>query len=194
MRLSACLVPVLACAALALGGCHSFNQAIGLEKEIPDEFTVVSHAPLAIPPDYALRPPRPGAAPTQELSPTEQAKQTIFRAGDQQAQLPGADKRSAGENELLQQAGAAQAAPDIRETIAREATADKGGIDNSFVDKLLFWRGPEPGSPNQVIDPTREAQRLRGAQAAANAAPMQSGLAGAPVIERVKPPSQVGTF
>jgi Protein of unknown function (DUF3035) len=193
MRISVRLFS-LACASLALGGCHAFNQAIGLEKEIPDEFTVVAHAPLAIPPDYALRPPQPGAAPTQDVSPTEQAKQTIFRAGDQQAQLPGADKRSAGENVLLQEAGAAQAAPDIRETIAREAKGDNGTVDNSFVDKLLFWRGPEPASPNQVIDPTREAQRLRGGQAAANAAPTPSGLAGAPVIERAKPPSLVSTF
>jgi hypothetical protein len=185
----------LTAAALALGGCQSFNQAIGLEKTIPDEFTVVSSAPLAIPPDYSLRPPRPGAAPTQEVSPTDQAKQTIFRAGNPDAQLPGADQRTAGENLLLEQAGAASASPDIRQTLAREAKSDEGPINESFVDKLLFWRGPsnQPGPANQVIDPTQEAQHLKGSQAAANA-PASSGLKGAPVIERSKPPTMVSTF
>jgi hypothetical protein len=182
--------------ALALAGCQSFNQAIGLEKNIPDEFQVVSSAPLAIPPDYSLRPPRPGAAPTQEVSPTDQAKQTIFRAGNQDAQLPGADQRTAGENLLLEQAGAASAAPDIRQTLAREAKADEGPVNESFVDKLLFWRGPatQPGPANQVIDPTQEAQHLKGSQAAANAPATSSGLKGAPVIERSKPPTTVSTF
>lgn len=193
MRVASLLVPVTL-AALALGGCQSFNQAIGLEKSIPDEFQVVSRAPLAIPPDYSLRPPRPGAAPSQEVSPTDQAKQTIFRAGDQQAALPGADKRSAGENLLLKQAGAADAAPDIRQTIAREERGDLGMADPSFIDKLLFWRGPKSPEDDKVIDPTREAQRLKGSQAAANAPQTPSGMSGAPVIERTKPPSLVGTF
>ena len=162
---------------------------------IPDSFTFVSSAPLAFPPAFSLRPPRPGAAPTQEVSPTDQAKQTIFRAGNQDAQLPGADQRTAGENLLLEQAGAAGAAPDKRPTLAREAITDEGPINESFVDKLLFWRGPtnQPGPANQVIDPTQEAQHLKGSQAAANA-PASSGLKGAPDIERSKPPTMVSTF
>ena len=193
MRVAYLLVTVTM-AALALGGCESFNQAIGLEKSIPDEFQVVSRAPLAIPPDYSLRPPRPGAAPSQEVSPTDQAKQTIFRAGDQQAALPGADQRSAGENLLLKQAGAADAAPDIRQTIAREEHGDLGMADPSFIDKLLFWRGPKSPEDDNVIDPRLEAQRLKGSQAAANAPQTPSGLSGAPVIERTKPPSLTATF
>jgi hypothetical protein len=196
MRFSAGFVPVLLVAALSLGGCESFNQAIGLEKTIPNEFDVVSRAPLAIPPDYALRPPRPGAAPTQEVSPTDQAKQTIFRAGGDDAALPGADKRSQGENLLLRDAGAADAAPHIRETITREAREGSDQMDVSFVNKLLFWRGPENqlGAADSVIDPALAAEQLKGGQAAANAAPTPEGLAGVPVIERAKPPSLVGTF
>lgn len=182
--------------ALTLGGCESFYKAIGMEKTIPDEFTVTEGAPLAIPPDYALRPPRPGAAPTQEVSPTDQAKQTIFRAGDQTADLPGADQRTAGENMLLKEAGAADAAPDIRQTLAREAQANAGPINDSFIDKLLFWRGPEkaPAPANQVIDPTLEAQHLKGSEAAASAPPTASGLAGAPIIERNGTPKLLTTF
>ncbi len=196
MRHCAGLVSFVAVAALALGGCDSLDRAFGIEKVVPDEFAVVSGAPLAIPPDYALRPPEPGAAPAHEVSPTEQAKQTIFRAGDDKASaLPGAEQRSEGENVLLQEAGAASAAPDIRQTLAREAQAGDKPLDQSFVDKLLFWRGPDkPLAIDQVIDPNQEAQRLKGSQAAANAPATRQGLTGAPVIERAKPPTMLGTF
>src|SRR5690348_9568138 len=175
---------LFAVASLPLAGCDSFNRALGLEKVVPDEFAVVSRAPLAVPPDYSLRPPKPGAAPTQEVTPTEQARQTIFRAGDQQAGLPpGAEKRSSGENELLRAAGAGSAPPNIRETIAREANAEP--VDQSFVDKLLFWRSAD-NSPGQVINPQTEADRLKGKS--------PSGMNGTPRIERTKMPSMTAVF
>ena len=51
---------VLFAATVVLGGCGGFRDAVGLNKRAPDEFAVVSKAPLVIPPDYGLRPPRPG--------------------------------------------------------------------------------------------------------------------------------------
>ena len=49
-----------AVAAIGLAGCQSTQKALGMSKVVPDEFRVVSKAPLAVPPDYALRPPAPG--------------------------------------------------------------------------------------------------------------------------------------
>lgn len=166
----------LVLAPLALSGCTDLKRALGMEKVVPDEFAVVRSAPLALPPDFSLRPPRPGAAPTQEVSPTEQARQTIFRASDQQAALPDSDKRSAGENQLLRQAGVAAVPSDIRDTVNREAT-QAAPVDESFADKLLFWRTPEKklGPTDTVIDPQQEAQRLKSPAAAA-----QAGTAGTP--------------
>lgn len=192
---SACLVLALAAAALPLGGCSSFDRAFGVEKVVPDEFAVVSRAPLAIPPDYTLRPPRPGAAPAMEVSSTDKVKAAIFRAaGDQQAALPDADKRSPGENELLRAAGAANAAPDIRDTIAKEARS--GEVDQGFVDKLLFWREPDYklGPTDAVIDPASEQRRLATIQPAAGGAAAPSVLTRAPVIERTKAPTMLATF
>jgi len=157
---------------LVLGGCTDLKRALGMEKVVPDEFAVVKAAPLALPPDFSLRPPRPGAAPTQEVSPTEQARQTVFRASDQQtAALPDADKLSAGENQLLRQAGAAAAPRDIRDTVNREAMETAPPIDESFADKLLFWRTPEKrvGVTDSVIDPQQESLRLKGSASAAQA-------------------------
>ena len=52
--------------AVALIGCQSIREAAGVTKSPPDEFAVVTKAPLVIPPDFNLKPPKPGAAPTNQ--------------------------------------------------------------------------------------------------------------------------------
>ncbi|MGH7034261.1 MAG: DUF3035 domain-containing protein [Stellaceae bacterium] len=162
------LIVLIALAALPLAGCDSFNRAIGKTRVIPDEFQVVSNAPLAIPPDYALRPPRVGNGPEQ-ISPTQVARESVFRMGGQQQQssLPAPVKeRSAGETDLLRDAGAATVPPDIRELVDSDP---KQGVpfERSLVDKLLFWQGPTTPPSAEVIDPGAEASRIRLAQSAA---------------------------
>ena len=51
---------LLACGSLALGGCGAFDNIAGGKKSSPDEFKIVSHSPLTMPPNAELRPPRPG--------------------------------------------------------------------------------------------------------------------------------------
>ena len=51
---------LVACSALALGGCGAFDNLGGGKKVSPDEFKIVSHSPLTMPPNAELRPPRPG--------------------------------------------------------------------------------------------------------------------------------------
>lgn len=180
-------VVVLVAAALPLAGCDSFNRAIGRTRVIPDEFQVVSNAPLAIPPDYALRPPRVGNGPEQ-ISPTQIARESVFRAGDQQqASLPVPSKgRSPGETDLLRDAGAASVPPDIRQLVD---TDPKEGVpfERSLVDKLLFWQGPTTPPSADVIDPSAEASRLRLAQSAAKTTgpvPAPTSDVGTPTFER----------
>jgi hypothetical protein len=152
----------LAVAAATLCGCDDFMRAIGKEKVVPDEFAVVSRAPLAVPPDFALRPPRIGAPRPQEVAPVDQARQTVFRAGDQAAANlpPAADQRSQGETALLQAAGVANAPKDIRQLVETDAT-DRNEMSDSFVDKLAFWRKDQKlGPTDSVIDPNAEELRL----------------------------------
>jgi len=193
------LAAVVTCAALSLAGCTDIKRGLGMEKVVPDEFAVTASAPLAIPPDYTLRPPRPGAAPSQEKTSVDQARQTVFRASDVQidALPPAATDRSEGEGELLKEAGASNTPKNIRELVNNEASVVP---DNSgFIDKLLFWRAAPPSLPpgNQVIDASSEAERLRVAaanQAASNnttadaggSTPSATADAKTPVIERTK--------
>ncbi|HWE76587.1 MAG TPA: DUF3035 domain-containing protein [Stellaceae bacterium] len=166
VRSSFLLVAALGVATLPLGGCDSFNRAIGKTRVIPDEFQVVSNAPLAIPPDYTLRPPRVGSGPEQ-ANPTDQARETVFRAGDTANGQPAADaptkRMSAGEQDLLKQAGATNAAPDIRRTVDADPT-EGVPFERGLVDKLLFWSGPTTPASNDTLNPGQESSRIRVAQ------------------------------
>lgn len=170
------LVPLcgLLAATVALSGCSGAGRVFGLERTPPDEFAVMSRAPLTLPPEYNLRPPRPGAPRPQEAAAPTRAGTTLF------GQAPGIGLPagvSAGEGALLAQAGATDADPEIRQVVDREAT-DLLRADRSFVDSLLFWREPE--APGDVIDPQAEARRLQ--SNAAVGAPVNEGEV--PVIER----------
>jgi len=141
---------------LALSGCGRVREAVGLTKQPPDEFNVVTRAPLAMPPSLdVLPPPQPGAARPQELQPAEQAQAALFGTV-----LPVEEAASGGEQALLADAQAGVAEPDIRETVDAEHMAlleDSQG----WVEYLQFWRDfPDPSAV--VIDPAKERARLQG--------------------------------
>jgi len=79
-------------ASLALGGCSAFENLGGGKKISPDEFKIVSHSPLTMPPNAELRPPRPGEPRPQEVSPADQAKEALSPAlaGRTQQRVTGA--------------------------------------------------------------------------------------------------------
>jgi Protein of unknown function (DUF3035) len=155
---------VAACAlalALALGGCEAARETFGFNKQAPDEFSVVTRAPLVIPPDFGLRPPQPGAPRPQEKPVVDQARETVMgkaAAGPQFAGTGANQTLSEGERALLSQADAANVDPSIRRTIDRESTL-LAEADVDFVDRLMFWQKTEP--PGIVVDPTKESQRIR---------------------------------
>lgn len=68
-------------AILALGsvaGCSSLSDAGGRRSNTPDEFKVVTKAPLTVPPEYSLRPPGVGQARPTELVEDNQPAPYVF--------------------------------------------------------------------------------------------------------------------
>lgn len=133
MHKSATLIAlVAACAATA--GCGSgFRQAIGVEKVAPDEFRVVTRAPLVLPPDYSLRPPRPGDPRPQELRPDGAARAAVF------GQDVGTDA-SAGERAIINRAGADAVDPAIRAQVDLEGAALVRKPEG-FADRVIAHQG-----------------------------------------------------
>lgn len=147
---------ILLCgAALALSGCggDDLSRAFGMTRDAPDEFTVTTRAPLSMPPDYQLRPPRPGSTRPQEMTSQQAAEEALAP----QIALQGTGGRdSAGQDALLAQSGPA-APRDIRAKLDEDGKLDRP--TESFTDQLMFWRPAY--KPGTVVDAKAESQRLR---------------------------------
>ena len=156
-----------AAACLALSGCSDARRALGYDKAPPDEFQVVSRAPLAMPPDFSLRPPSPGADRPQEGSTRDQARRVL--TGTPRTSTPiSTQNRTGGDVTLLKKAGAEEIQPDIRLVVNKETQA-LADTDKSFTDKLVFWRKPDGPGAGEQLDAAKESQRLRENQALGNA-------------------------
>lgn len=166
---------LLVIAAMTLAACgDSTKRVLGLQRTSPDEFAVAPRAPLSQPPDFRLRPPRPGAEDLTTLSTREQARQAVFRGDDddraargntgpatQPAPRIGVTRATTGESAFLSRAGALETDPLIRTQIDRESSilADE---NQNFIRKLL---GLEQDAIDDEVDAPAEARRLRENQA-----------------------------
>src|ERR1700754_3854213 len=124
-------------AAPSLGACQNAKEMMGMTKRSPDEFQVVSRAPLSMPPDFSLRPPTPGAPRPQEGTTTQQAQSIVTNYSDrststfQPDQIPSIGEgeqtstESAGESAFLQSASLTGIDPNIRKLVDEETAADQ---------------------------------------------------------------------
>jgi len=142
--------------AFGLTGCGNAKEQLGLERNPPDEFKVLKRAPLELPPNYALRPPKPGAPRPQEQEPSLQARSTVFGGEATIAAEP-----TSGEDFLLQEAGATNVQPDIRDTLDAE-TKELRDYNKPTAQKLLGAFGNDDQPSATIVDAPAEAERLRG--------------------------------
>jgi hypothetical protein len=147
LTLVLCAVPLAACSG------DQFGRTFGFIRDAPDEFTVTTRAPLAMPPSFALPPPAPGAIRPQEQS--ERAKAELALVPQMALGTP-TESASPGQQALVQAAGP-PASPAIRTQVDQAARQDRPSP--GLGDKLMFWRAP--AKPGVVLDPEKEAQRLR---------------------------------
>ena len=164
-RVALALTLTAGVASLGLAGCQAAGRALGITKVTPDEFRVVTKAPLTVPPDYALRPPAPGEPRPQELEPESAARNALLGARQGEA-------RSEGEKLLASKAGADKADPLVRYVVDDEF-GDLAHKEPSFADRVIFWKKSRPAGPKVAtasntgantaapLDPQVEANRLK---------------------------------
>lgn len=159
----------LCVAALLLAGCGEKGNIFGFDRNGPDEFSVVRHAPLSLPPDATLRPPQPGSAEAARDRSSEEARSKLVSSGTPDGvgvadgQSPSAGGPSPGELALVNRAAAYYGVePGIRRLVDEESTR-LAQRDEDFVNRLLFWQSPEP--PGRALDAAAESRRLRENQA-----------------------------
>jgi hypothetical protein len=112
-----------AAASLLVAGCGTGGV---LGRDRPDEFAVTRNAPLVIPPDFALEPPRPGEPIPQATDARTQALEALFG---------GPSARSDSERQILDQTGRDRAALGARSVAGDPETqvVDKGAVTQTIV-------------------------------------------------------------
>jgi DUF3035 family protein len=110
-------------ATLLLAGCQSGGI---LGRDRPDEFAVARNAPLVIPPDFALTPPKPGEPVPQGSDARTQALEALFG---------GPAPRSEAERQMLNAAGGDRAAIGARSVAGDPGTTvvDKGAVTQTIL-------------------------------------------------------------
>lgn len=157
LRLSLQAVAFVVGAAI-LAACSGVKDDLGLGKQAPDEFTIVTKAPLILPPDFTLRPPEPGAPRPVGLKPTDMARSALVTSGSGAQYGNDSSSASSGESSILKQAGATGASSDIRAVIDRENTL-LAEDEDSFINSIMFWKKDEP--KGTIIDAKAESKRLQ---------------------------------
>lgn len=113
------------------------------DRKRPDEFAIGKQAPLVIPPDYTLAPPRPGSPRPIGSDGQQQALEALFGPG---VQLP---PKSAVEHSLLNDAKASRVDASIRSTVGDTPgvqgtqTVDKGQFLRELLDAPAATRNAE---------------------------------------------------
>ena len=152
------LMLATACAAMGLSACSQTTKALGLTKNSPNEFNILTKAPLVVPPEYNLRPPQVGTSNAENNYSQKSARDALL--GDIDDAEP-----TRGEVVLMSKAGVGRANQEIRLEIDGSNSVERKS--KSFSDQVLFWRDgkviqPE-GSP---VDPEIEARRIESVKAA----------------------------
>ena len=122
------------CAMALVSGCAGGPSDPGINDAQQDEFRVIKKAPLTVPPDYSLRPPRAGIAQPAEVDGTR-SQVTAFGS------TVGANA-SAVERALVAAADANAVNPVVRAQIDYEE-AGMLRKPGSVADRIIFWRGNE---------------------------------------------------
>jgi len=149
------------------------RQATGAAKLPPDEFTVLTKAPLILPPDYNLRPPQPGIASRNEVDADDQARAALFPMNPATAAAALGTAYSDGEKLLLTKTNALAIDPNVRRNIGADIGQEDQGP--AFSQRVLYEGTGAPPPP----PPARPNAAAPAAAAPAAKAPLLEGT-GAP--------------
>lgn len=122
-------------AALVVTGCASNGLS---DRNAPDELAITRNAPLVVPQDFALTPPKPGSPRATGTDSQAAAMEALFGPG---ARMP---PKSPAEQQLLDRAGAGNTDPAIRSNAAdpKTTTINKGAFVRELLDAPVGTRDP----------------------------------------------------
>lgn len=137
---------------VSLSACATATKRLGLTTSAPNEFNILTKAPLVVPPEYNLLPPRIGESSAENNYSQTAARQALL--GDIDATEP-----TRGEIVLMTKAGVGRANQEVRIEIDGVNSVEKK--TEGFSDRVMFWKNGSVQFPDgSPLDPEVEAKRL----------------------------------
>jgi hypothetical protein len=155
---------------------NDVKDTLGLTRESPDEYRVVTRPPLSVPPEFNLRPPAaPGEMPASQATdkqaqslitgkPIEDSNTFKLQAPDAKtaiakpSDVPAA--KTTPEANFLQKAGAPEADPNVRAAIEKDKAraAVPAEEESNWWDPTSLWSSTKK---EPMVDAKEEADRLK---------------------------------
>jgi hypothetical protein len=159
-------------------GCGSsidVKEKLGLNREGPDEYRVVPRPPLTVPPEFNLRPPGESSTYVSGMPAQNRAHDQVTGGDTSTPAVPDAPASSSNpftnaaavtpvtsgalpsssDSQLLANAGANKADPQIRQKLLDDKMNGVGGAKDP---NYLFGGKTQSDT---LVDPTKEADRLK---------------------------------
>ncbi len=170
LPLTTCLLLLAACG----GAGQSARDVLGLGRNNPDEFRVVSRPPLSTPPDFTLRPPTNGdgleglpAADTAARSLVTGAAEgeiigsarTMGEAESAVGIVKSYDLGSTADAGFLASIGADKADASIRDKLNEEAAEEMDATEKKD-DSTFGWLQPEKKESEVILNAKAEKERI----------------------------------
>ncbi len=155
--------PLVLCLAFGLIGCSkgaSVKETLGFSKKSPDEFMVISHPPLSVPPEFGLRPPEMVTSTTTQSTTEKEAEEIIY---GQKAKVRSSNI-SKGEQNLLNNAGTNQANSNIRQELLEDEKRhtveqmENKEEEEGWFDRMIYSVAPKKRDP--IVDTDQEEERI----------------------------------
>jgi len=142
----------------------SVRDTLGMRRSAPNEFKVVSHPPLSVPPEFSLRPPVPDESFVASKSTSTEAKKVLFEKASADIKII---EKTNGEEAFSSLFKANDANPEIKSLLQKEfIEAAREEEEKSFLEKNLlsklpsFSKDDEDKAPNEVVDAKLEKERI----------------------------------
>jgi hypothetical protein len=156
---------IIVLTSIILSSCSGdVKKTLGINKRGPDEFTVVSHPPLNVPPEFNLRPPSEfdnGHSNNQSAS--EEARGKIIGVVDKNNDNifgSNSELKPTSDKNFLNKIGAEKANKNIRTQIKQDIEQGVTTKDDNYF--FNFGKKDEP-----IVDADKEAARIKDTKAKA---------------------------
>lgn len=157
-------ITALIAASASMTACASATKRLGLTTSGPNEFNILTKAPLVVPPEYNLLPPRIGESSSENNYTQEAARKALI--GDIDPTEP-----TRGEIVLMTKAGVGRANQEVRIEIDGDNSVERK--TDGFTDRVLFWQNGSVKLPDgSQLDADIEAQRLESIKRATGGEPV----------------------